>query len=213
MARPLFGRSFIGLGDLSVLSRDHRHVAVPESIHAESCVCVPCVRGFAGAGSAWRDAAPRSDACRALWRAVRARAARGASFRTARHSSMRCRCARRQQIMAEYRASAAARDFDLRNFVAERFAPAGGGNAGRATAPCPARTCAQHIDRAVERARAQARRSASVLVALAAAGALHRAGRPLQRDLLLGLVLHDARPGGERPARPDARRWSRTSPG
>src|SRR5690606_37311786 len=48
-------------------------------------------------------------------------------------------------------------------------------------------------------------RTADVLVPLAAAAALCRAGRPFCGDLLLGLVFYDARFGGKRPARSDER--------
>ena len=63
----------------------------------------------------------------------------------------------------------------------------------------------------VARARAPARAGRRAQFAAAPARTLRRAGRALRRDLLLGFLLHDARPARERPHRPGAVRWSPTS--
>src|ERR1700751_1785727 len=51
-------------------------------------------------------------------------------------------------------------------------------------------------------AHAHERQSATLVIAPAAAGALRRSGRAVSRDLLLGLVLHDARTDREWPGGP-----------
>ena len=109
-----------------------------------------------------------------------------------------------QEILADYEASASAPisicDASSRRISRRR----------RATAPSITpfrdRTCASTsiaLWSVLERKPDDQR---PVHVAHRAAGALHRAGRALQRDLLLGLVLHDARAGGKRPARSDRTR-------
>ncbi len=72
------------------------------------------------------------------------------------------------------------------------------------TSPTPT-IPARPYRRPVAGADARARRASVALLAAAAAAPLRGAGRALPRTLLLGFVFHDARAGGQRPARPAAR--------
>ena len=106
-----------------------------------------------------------------------------------------------EQVLAEYRAGARPTGFRSAQVRRRALHAAACGGCRVSHRARPGRARAHRC--AVEGAGAQARGSASVLVAPGAAASLRGAGWALQRDLLLGLVLHDARAGGKRPARPD----------
>ena len=124
-----------------------------------------------------------------------------ASTPTARASSTRCPSSAPEQVLAEYRAGTRPPGFRSAQVRRSALHAAAAGRRRVSHRAGPGRARAHRC--AVEGARTQARGSAAVFVATGAAASLRGAGRALQRDLLLGLVLHDARAGGKRPARPD----------
>ena len=133
-----------------------------------ACQSAPPAENSLPRDTAQARASTAPHACRALRRAVRARAARA---RVSGQQDLR-RCAARaappEQICASIASARQRADFDLRQFVAASFTPPPQATPPTYRRPCRARTCAS-TSIAVEGARAQAGRSAAVLIATAAA--------------------------------------------
>ena len=145
-----------------------------------------------------------AHAGRALSRPVRARAAR-ARVRDGKTFVDAVPRVPPAQVMEEFRDQHDDPGFDLRSFVIERFEPPG---VASSFAPQPGRSVTAHIDALWTVLVRKTGRTRPGILAAATAASLCRARRPLQRDLLLGFLLHDARPGGERPRTTWSPTWS-----
>ena len=128
---------------------------------------------------------------------------------TPRRSSMPAPCRRPSEIARRYADERGRPGFDLRAFVAKHFEPPRPAGEG-----VPVDTSSSHgaaHPAAVAGAHAAGGCSRALFVAHPAAQPVRGARRPVPRGLLLGFVLHDARPGRERANGSRARACSTTS--